>query len=104
MSSRTGVGLCLRLDLVEQRFPEPGEVSGEVVVLAPGSLGQVGQELTQLRCEGGVIKVLVQNPRLVCTGGVRVRTIHTGQSTKICRSTVLNGMFYSRKLMLNYIK
>ena len=102
MSSRTGVGLCLRLDLVEQRFPEPGEVSGEVVVLAPGSLGQVGQELAQLRCEGGVIKVLVQNSRLVCTGGVR--TIHTGQSTKICQSTVLNGMFYSRKLMLNYIK
>jgi len=103
VSSRTGVGLSLRLDLVEQRFPEPGEVSGEVVVLAPGGFGQVGQELAQLGCEGCVLKVLVQNPRLGCTGGVG--TIHTGQSTKICRSTVFNGMFYSsRKLMLNYIK
>ena len=55
MFSRTGVRLSFRLDLVEQRFPEPGEVRGEVIVLAPGVLGQVGQELAQLRCEGGVL-------------------------------------------------
>ena len=45
VSSRTGVRLCLRFHLVKQRLPEPGEIQSEVVVLAPGGLGQVGQEL-----------------------------------------------------------
>ena len=80
VSSRTGVRFGLRFDLIEQRLPEPGEVQGEVVVLAPGGLGQVGQELAQLGCEGGVLKVLIQNPRLGCAGSVR--TIHIRHRNK----------------------
>ena len=81
VSSRTGVRLGLRFYLIEQRLPEPGEVQGEVVVLTPGGLGQVGQELAQLRCEGGVLKVLIQYPRLGCAGCVR--TIHICHKNKL---------------------
>ena len=60
----------LRLDLVEQRVPEPGQVHVEVGVLSPRGLDEVCQELAQLRCEGSVVKMVIQNPWLDCAGVV----------------------------------
>ena len=53
--TRSGFGSVLH-DLGEQRLPQPRHVEGEVgVVLLRGSLGEAGEELTQLRREVWVL-------------------------------------------------
>ena len=62
----TRFGSSLR-DLGEERLPQARHVEGEVgVVILGGSLGEAGEELTQLRCEVWVLACRFVKRGIVC--------------------------------------